>query len=209
MKPSRQFAKWMITAALPLAALSTAHAAAYTFNVDYFGGGVAALASGSDNVTSVILQDGDTFNYRLIAAGSGAWTSTGGSIFPAFALIGSNYSNSTLNFTFNLLNNGATVFTYSEVNASTCCAHLGTNTVNFPSAVFDEFELLVTNLNIGNPSAASSLLPYPGRGPEQYSPNVLSFDASTAVPEPASWALVFAALGLAGATTRRKRRVAA
>ncbi|MBK6471589.1 MAG: PEP-CTERM sorting domain-containing protein [Betaproteobacteria bacterium] len=203
MTPSQLFAKCLFATALPFTALATAHAAAYTFNVNYFGGDVVTLAAGSDDPTSVTLQAGDTFAYRLIAAGTGEWTSVGGSIFPAFSLYG-NFGTGISDFTFNLLQNGSTVFSYFEANANTCCAHLGTNTVALPAAVFDEFELLVSITSTGAAGPAFSLLPYPGRGPENYSPTILAFNPSASVPEPASWALAIAALGLAGATRRRK-----
>ena len=205
MKLTHLFAKCLFAAALPFAAMSSAHAAAYTFNVDYLGGGNATLAAGSDDLLAVVLKTSDTFVYRLIAAGTGSWTSVGGDVFPAFALTGNLFEASNLDFTFNLLQNGSTVFTYSELSAGTCCAHLGTNTVSLPAGTFDVFELLVSINATANTGPADSLLPWPGTGPELYSPNILSFDAGNTVPEPASLALVLAALGLAGAVKRRKQ----
>lgn len=182
---------------------SAASAANYTYDVLYSGGGSAALAGGSDDPLSTVLTTGDTFTYRLIATGNGEWTTLAtASYFPFFSLHGS-FGASSLTFTLNLLNNAANVLTFGETTGN-CCAHLGANSVAFPSGlVFDQFELIATINSTVNSSTSSSLLPWPGQAPEVYAPSLISYSQS-AVPEASTWLMMMAGFGLMGAAMRRK-----
>lgn len=196
-----------LLAATAMALPGVASAAAYNFNVIYSGNDVAALAPGSDDPLSVVLGTGDTFAYRLTAAGAGEWTTlASGSIFPFFALNG-NFNQTGISYVLNLNQNGGNVFNFSE-STNVCCAHLGTNTISFGAGlVYDEYELLGTIGSTGNTDPAASLLPWPGQGPENYSPGLISFSAGSAVPEPATWAMLLAGFGMIGYAMRRREKV--
>ncbi|MBA2919203.1 PEPxxWA-CTERM sorting domain-containing protein [Sphingomonas sp. MAH-20] len=197
----------LIGTAMLFALAAPAAAANYTFNVIYSGGGMASLAAGSDDPTTTGLVAGDTFTYRLTAAGAGEWTTLqAGSIFPFFALTIGNSGTRTLDFNLNLNNNGSSVFNHSEMGAGNSFAHLGTNTVSFGAGmVWDEYELSGTLLTSTTATTnPSGLLPWPGQGPEQYQPTFIAFNAN-AVPEPASWALMILGFGAVGMGMRAGR----
>jgi len=105
---------------------------------------------------------------------------------------------------------GAEQLVYSQNNASNSYAHIGTNTVNLATGLqFDEFSLqyrLISSDNVNN--HPSSLLPWPGVGPEQHFVNQISYtDNPSQVPEPGSLALL--GLGMTGLAFVRRRRNAA
>jgi hypothetical protein len=186
-----------------------AQAANYNFDVIYSGGGVATLAPGSDNPLSTIFASGDTFTYKLSAAGNGQWTAlANGSLFPFLALDG-NYNQLDLTFSLNLTNNGANVLSYGETTTN-CCAHLGTNFVSVTQGlVYDQYDLTATIDNIGANNSTASLLPY-GGAPENYHSGVISYTAATGgVPEPATWALMILGFGAVAGATRRRRSMKA
>lgn len=192
-------------AALAVAA-APANASTYLFDVLYSGNGVATLAPGSDDPLAVTLAAGDTYTYNLRATGAGQWTTlASGTIFPFFALVGP-FGSSTADFTLSLLNNGGTVFSYSEVGAGTCCAHLGTNTVSVTGGLtFDGFSLtsIINSTTASGP--ADSMLPFSGTPPEAYRPDLIAF-AAGAVPEPATWAMMLMGFGVVGAGVRSRRK---
>jgi hypothetical protein len=196
------------TAVLALA--GTAQAANYTFNVLYSGGGVAALAPGSDDPLSTVLATGDSFTYRLTATGDDAWTVlTDNGVFPRFAMSGSFYIGPDpavyypVDYLLTLNDDAAPVFSFGE-STFNCCAHVGTNTLALPTGlVFDEWVLTVTIGATTNVDPFYSLLPWPGQAPELYSPNDLSYSGN--VPEPASWTMMIAGFGLVGAAVRRRQ----
>lgn len=197
-----------------------ANATAYNFVVDYSGSEVAALAAGSDDPLATTLLAGDSFTYTLQATNGGHWnTISDGAIFPFFALSVSECGTRTGDMSLSLNNGAASVFSTSENGISNSCAHVGTNTVALTNGLqFDKFVMtysLLTAVDSGDNtlaigSTSTSLLPWPGQSPEMYSPSVISYTAGTGgVPEPASWALMIAGFGLAGATLRRRRTLAA
>ena len=199
-----------MTAALAasLFASAGANAASYTFDVLYSGGGSAALAPGSDDPLATTMNAGDSFTYSLMATGSGEWkTISSGSIFPLFALDLNESGTRVGDFTLNLEQNGVPVFTYSETGASNSFVHLGTNTVSIPDGLtFNQWVLTDTIVSADTTSTPISLLPWPGRAPEAYSPSIITY--TTGVPEASSWAMMllgFAGLGVAG---YRKAKVA-
>ena len=137
---------------------------------------------------------------------------TGGDFFPLFSFLTWDSGTRTANFTLKLLLDGAEQLVYSQNNASNSYAHIGTNTVNLATGLqFDEFSLqyrLISSDNVNN--HPSSLLPWPGVGPEQnpYFVNQISYtDNPSQVPEPGSLALL--GLGMTGLAFVRRRRNAA
>jgi hypothetical protein len=190
-------------AALWLAA-GAANANTYDFGVTYSGGGVAALDGGSDDLLNTTMMTGDNFTYTLSAAGAGEWTSlTSSGIFPFLALSISEADTRTNDFTIELRNNGVSVFTHSEAGAINSFAHLGSNTVSLTSGLVWDQWILTSNIVDAGPSTAASLLPWPGNGPEIFSPDAISYSAG--VPEPATWSLIICGFGMAGAMLRRRK----
>lgn len=195
----------LASTACALVIAAPAGAATYNFNVIYGGNNNAVLAGGSDDPLSTVLNAGDTFTYRLTAAGTGEWTTlAAGSIFPFFSLNVTPSGTRTVDFTLDLNNNGGSIFNYAENGATNQFVHLGTNTVAFGAGlVWDEYELTATILAGSDPATAIGLLPWPGLGPENYSPSFISF--SGAIPEPGTWAMLILGFGLAGTGLRASR----
>ncbi len=205
-----------ISAALTSACLCFAaapvDAATYIFDVLYFGGGTASLASGSDNPVGTTLLVGDDFTYSLTGQGGVYSTTTGGgSIFPLMALGVNENGTRTIDYTLTLSYFGNPIFTASEVGISNGLVHLGPNTVTLPGdLVFDRISIYVQIL--GSDVATStpgSLLPIFG-SPEFNAPGVVSYDAASVVPEPATAAALGLILaGACGLTRHRQRPVSA
>lgn len=210
----RYFLSIVLLAAIGAVAWSApAMATSYHFTVDYSGGGVAALAPGSDNPLNTYLEIGDTFLYTLQALGNGDWsTISSGSVPHLFALYMYQPGWRKIDFTLNLLNDGSSVFTDSENDVVNERVTLGTNSVTLQKGlIFDTFSLYATIIDddfSGN--QAYSLLPYYPRngGPEGNHPDILSFNANgvSTVPEPSTLVLLGAGLAWAGLLLVRERR---
>ena len=188
----------------------SAAASSYTFDVLYSGNGSAALAAGSDDPLATTMNAGDSFTYALTATGNGEWhTISAASIFPLFALSVSEDGTRVGDFTLNLEQNGASVFSYSETGASNSYIHLGTNTVSVPDGLtFNAWVLTDTNTSMDTTTTPNSLLPWPGTAPEAYSPGAITY---TTAPELSTWGMMllgFVGLGYAGSLGVRRRATA-
>ena len=187
-----------------------ANAASYNFSVNYSGGGVAALAAGSDDPLTTALHAGDNFVYTLSGTGGGQWTSlSGAGVFPLFAMTVAESGHRTGDLTLDLKLGGVTVFSLAENGVGTAFVHIGTNTDAVPTGlVFDQWVLTETLVSSDvADSTPNSLLPWPGQSPEVHDATAFSYAAG--VPEPATWALMIGGFGLAGASLRRRKAVAA
>ncbi|MCA0375859.1 MAG: PEP-CTERM sorting domain-containing protein [Gemmatimonadetes bacterium] len=213
--------RWIRAAAVGVALLSarTAQAQTYNFLVDYFGGGNAAQAAGSDNIIGTNILPGDSFFWR-IAANGGQWSINGPvSQFPFMAFQVNETANRVGDYTLNLFLGNSTVFTETASNVPHSFVHLGTNTVSLTGPMaWDRMELTFSlsssiedpqyaadpnNLQNTN-STISSLLPIFG-APENNSfyPGVTY--SARVVPEPATFVLMGLGLGIVGIVARRRR----
>lgn len=212
--------QWLLAAiAASLVSVSGAQAASYNFDVLYSGAGVAALQPGSDDMTATSMLVGDDFTYTLSAEGAGAWQALNDtSIFPLFAIGVNESAQRNIDYTLNLLNNGATVFSLAENGIGVANVHIGTNTQSLTAGlVFDQWVLhaIINSSNsIEDPpldtATPSGLLPIFG-APELASPATIAYSTtgfSTGVPEPASWALMIGGFALTGVALRRRRGLA-
>ena len=211
--------QWLLGAiAASLVSVSAAHAASYNFDVLYSGGGVATLQPGSDDMTATSMLVGEDFTYTLSAEGAGAWKALNDDgIFPLFAIGVNESASRNIDYTLNLLNNGATVFSLAENGVGVSYVHIGTNTQSLTAGlVFDQWvlhALINSSDSVEDPpldtATPSGLLPIFG-APEDHAPNSIAYSTTgfSAVPEPASWALMIGGFALTGAALRQRRRLA-
>ncbi len=184
-----------------------------SYNVNYFGGGIATLASGSDNPVGYSVMPGNSFFWSITAQNSAYWSVfDGGDFFPFMAFGVNEAGIRTGNYQLSLFRNGMDVFSQAINGAENNYIHLGTNTVSLVTGfTFDRMELNYQLLsatdtlgaNIG--STITGLLPVFG-APEinQYYPGIAYMSASTTVPEPTTTAMLVIGLVGLGITARRK-----
>lgn len=194
-----------------------AQAADYHFDVLYSGMGNATLNAGSDDPEGLSLFEGDTFSWAITAQGADVWTVvTGGDFFPLMAFAVNEPGDRIGDFTLTLSNGGSAVFTTGETGAINSEVHLGTNAISLGTGlVFNQMYLqysLTQATELENDAADPDnlqhidstlygLLPIFG-APEQnkFSPGIVY----APVPEPETWAMLLAGLGLVGAAVRRR-----
>lgn len=102
---------------------SQSAAASYVFDIVWDGESFSESSSGS-GLSSTVLNTGDDFTLTLRAADTGFWTvHTANSLFP----LNPRASGVTRgDSTFDIMNDGVTVATDTNVNEWRCCAELGT-----------------------------------------------------------------------------------
>jgi PEP-CTERM motif len=208
MKPS----KWLLC----IAALAgtAAQAASYNFDVNYFGGGVATLAAGSDDPVNQTLVDGDSFNWSISAQNNDRWLVETGNpqgFFPLMAFGTMEDAVRTGDFTLTLKNNGSAVFTLVETASRQNFVHIGTNEVVLGTGLeFDQMQLSYTltsavselDPSVSVNSTLTGLLPIFG-APEQnvFEPGIIYGP----VPEPGTYLLLLAGLAGVGWVARQRR----
>lgn len=187
----------------------------YQFDVDYFGGGVSALAPGSDDPDGLNLLIGDQFVWTIEANGGAYWeVETAGGFFPLMAFAVDGPGTRTGNYVFTLSYLGSDVFSESASGEVTQEVHLGTNTIHLGQGLqFDrmklEFELVSAVELEANAVDPLDLQPIAtviqGNLPIFGAPEMNGFSPGIiyVVPEPAS--LLMGSLGLGVLGVRRRR----
>lgn len=206
---------------------SAAWSADYQFDVNYSGNGVAALAPGSQDPLVSILLPGDSFTWTINALNNYQWSVlNGGDVFPMMALGVSESADRTGSFVFQLFNDGLEVFSKVESNSLQSLVHMGTNTITLPTGlVFDSWKLqysLISAVEVttvedpDNPgsfidvrggsttSSLNTLLPIFGMVDNTEVANS-STTIFAPVPEPETYAMLLAGLGIIGAVARRRK----
>ena len=206
---------------------SASWSADYQFDVIYSGNGVAALAAGSQDPRTSTLLSGDSFTWTINAVSNYQWSVlSGGDVFPMMAFGMSESADRTGSFFFRLFNDGVEVFSKDESNSLQSLVHMGTNAITLPTGlVFDSWKLhysLISAIevtSVEDPANPGSFIEVRGASTTS-SPNTLlpifgirdntqTANASTTifapVPEPETYAMLLAGLGIIGAVARRRK----
>lgn len=214
-----------VAAAASLAA-SSAWSANFQFDINYSGGGVAAVAPGSSDPREAVLQPGDNFTWTINALDNNQWSVlNGGDVFPMMAFGMTESADRTGSFQFELQNDGLVVFSKTETDSVQGLVHMGTNTITLPTGlVFDRWQLsyqltsAIEVTSVEDPDNPGAFIEVRG-GSTTSSPNTLLpifgivdntlvANSSTTiygpVPEPSTWALWLAGVAGLGVAARRK-----
>jgi hypothetical protein len=205
----------LIALAFSGAVAAPAYASSFNFNVLYSGNGNAALAVGSDDPVGRAISPGDSFLWTITAT-NGEWhVDVTRDYFPLMAFPVQGHGERTGDWTLNLLNGGASVFTASDSgpNSIQDFAHMGTNEIGLTSGlVFDDMQLnytlngYVPNVPPDGPAGTTiqGLLPYLG-APEQNEAFPGISYVTNPIPEPSTYALMLAGLAGVGFMARRRK----
>ena len=205
-----------ICSVIAISSIATqASAASFLYNVNYDDAGVATLGTGSDDLQAIDLVAGDRVIYTLTATGLNRWRVLNNiQSNVTFAVLASDSASRQVDVDLFLKLNGTSVFSQSDRDINNSFTHLGPNTTSlsaglqFNQVVFDLTLLSAVdpddaNINVG--TRISSLLPILGP-PQQQDGIVFGPSEISAVPEPATWALMILGLGVTGAAMRRERK---
>ncbi len=207
----------IVAVALMFNVLVSTKASAQFFDVNYFGGGVASLAPGSDNPVGATLVAGDSFFWRISAQNSAFWSVVNsGSFFPFMAFGVAESGIRTGNYQLTLYRNGIAVFAESVDGSEQSEVHLGTNDVGlFAGLEFDQMELgyvltSATSTQSGLPigTTLQGMLPIFGAPEENPFDRGITYVTSinTTVPEPSTLLLVGVGMFTFALASRRRVR---
>lgn len=190
-----------------VAVVSPASAATYIFDATYDGTTVT-VNSGSTDPTGLTLFAGDDIIYTLSAiAGSGWMTNSDSSLFPFLAFPIDEAGDRNVTYSLDFLRSGVSIFNNSG-SVTNSQVHFGTNTIAFNSGLIaDAFRLSVA-FDSGDDATINDITPIfgtPDRNSFASDPSALTFGAVSAVPEPASWAMMILGFGLIGGAMRRRK----
>lgn len=188
----------------------SALATGFSFDILYSGNGTATLLGGSDEPNGTVLQDGDSFRWSIFAAGDSFWdVLESKSYFPLMAFATNEPGVRIGDLRLRLSFRGQQVFEVEEFDVLNSEVHVGTNGVSLSAGLrFDEMVLdydLTSATDVSDDTLAIDTT-LSGRLPIFGTPEANAFATGivlSAVPEPMSWAMLLAGLGLIGGRARK------
>lgn len=185
-------------------------AASYSFNYTALSSNQFQAVSGNFGASIVI---GDTVTLTLTASAGNQFLATSSDTMWAILGLDSPQPGGgrTADYTWSFSSNSTVVGTGSSTGANTCCIHMAPDFINIGfNGYFDTYSwtgTLLSDPGQGNIAAdigyGAAPLPLYG-GTWQYGYTTAQF-VTSAVPEPETYALMLAGLGLMGTVVRRRK----
>ena len=188
----RKIAFLFIVTFFSFASLSATAAPLYEFIVNYDGDNQAYLAEGSADMLSTEVLSGGHIRYTLQAINGGEWQVLSDSdIFPFFSLSVRNSGSRLGNFSLDFFNDEYNVYSIYKSDVVNSFIHIGTNEIHLEKNFIFDSVVLNYAFKEGDSGFPDSLLPWPSKSIEFYSPDVIQYvKSSSPVPEPTSLLLM-------------------